>query len=205
MAEDGGSETLIEQAVLGNRRALEELLLDYHDDLARDVASRLPADLQAVIDVDDILHATYLKVFIGIAHCRARSKSAFRAWVRTIAHNQLADARKHRRHERREAVPHGTEGTGTADLANCVAASGSTPSGKLQRAESVRAVQAALASLPEAYRQAIWLRYFHGLSVQETAAVMGRSPGSIRGLCQRAREALRAILDRQSSKKKGGA
>ncbi|HID77257.1 MAG TPA: RNA polymerase subunit sigma, partial [Planctomycetaceae bacterium] len=70
---------------------------------------------------------------------------------------------------------------------------------RVRRAEAVRAVQVGWASLPEVYRRVLWLRCFPGLSVEETAAAMGRSTGSIRGLCSRAKQRLRDILGRASS------
>ena len=57
------------------------------------------------------------------------------------------------------------------------------------------AVRQALRSLTDAQREAIILRYFLDLSVEQTAAVLGASPGAVRGLTHRAVKALRDVLD----------
>jgi RNA polymerase sigma-70 factor (ECF subfamily) len=84
-------------------------------------------------------------------------------------------------------------------LSDWVAGESSTPSRKVSRKEAIRAVQVALASLPEAHRQALWLRYMQGLSLEESAKRMGRSPDAVRGLCDRAKQKLRAVLSQTSS------
>ena len=56
----------------------------------------------------------------------------------------------------------------------------------------------ALAELPEEYRRAIELRYFDGYSLEETAILMGRTTGAVRGLVDRARRQIRESLGRAS-------
>ena len=55
-------------------------------------------------------------------------------------------------------------------------------------------VHAALARLSPAQREAVLLRFFLDLSVQETAEVLTSTPGAVRGLTHRAVQALRDEL-----------
>ncbi len=52
--------------------------------------------------------------------------------------------------------------------------------------------------LPDDQREAIRLRYLSGRSLEETAAAMQRSPGAVRGLVQRAKQALRGAMVRST-------
>jgi RNA polymerase sigma-70 factor (ECF subfamily) len=62
----------------------------------------------------------------------------------------------------------------------------------------MQAIRTAMNELPEEYRRAIELRYFDGYSVEETAVLMGRTTGAVRGLVDRARKQLRESLGRAS-------
>jgi len=59
-------------------------------------------------------------------------------------------------------------------------------------------VQVGIAGLPDDQREAIWLHHLSGKSIEETAAAMDRTPASVRGLLQRARQALRDALVRST-------
>jgi RNA polymerase sigma-70 factor (ECF subfamily) len=61
-------------------------------------------------------------------------------------------------------------------------------------------VQATLADLPALQRDAFTLIRFEGLSVAEAAQVLGTTEGAVKVRAFRAYEALRAALDRSSSK-----
>ena len=55
-------------------------------------------------------------------------------------------------------------------------------------------VAAALAQLPEANREAVVLRYYEGLSLDEISARLGRTPAAIAGLLKRGLKQLRVSL-----------
>ena len=66
----------------------------------------------------------------------------------------------------------------------------------MARREAVHAVQVAVASLPEDYREVIRLRYFEGKTLSDTAAAMARSPDAVRALTDRAKKQMRDALGR---------
>ena len=68
------------------------------------------------------------------------------------------------------------------------------PGVRLARLEDVRAVQAAIAALPERQRAAIVLCHFQGLGQAEAAAVMGLGEAAYESLLARGRRRLRAVF-----------
>lgn len=70
-----------------------------------------------------------------------------------------------------------------------------TPSAALLQAETLKLVEAALENLPPRQREAFLLRYWEGLDIAETAAIMGCTEGSVKTHCSRATHALAAILE----------
>jgi len=204
MPRNSSKQFLVAEAVAGGRLALEQLLLAYHDRLARHLAKHFPEQLQGLVDIEDILHKTYVKAFRSIGTLEGRSEHVFYAWLKKIARNQLSDDLKRRRRERlsgkrRRRRATDSQGSWVLDLTERVAGDSSTPSKCAVRHEAVRAMQIAVATLPEDYRQAVWLHYLRGLSLEETAKKMGRSKGAVRGLCYRAKRELREVLGRASS------
>jgi len=61
--------------------------------------------------------------------------------------------------------------------------------------EEQQAVHAALQSLTAPQREAVILRYLLDLSVEQTAELLGKRPGSVRALTHRALARLRPVLD----------
>lgn len=79
------------------------------------------------------------------------------------------------------------------DAAN-LADDGKTPEDLILTDERKRAVHAALETLPEDQRTAVYLVYFEDMSYKETATVMKKSAKQIDNLLYRAKTALRTLL-----------
>lgn len=71
---------------------------------------------------------------------------------------------------------------------------GDATAGALQRSQTLRAIEDALAELPARQREAFMLRYWEDFDVAETARAMGCSEGSVKTHCSRAVHALAAML-----------
>jgi RNA polymerase sigma-70 factor (ECF subfamily) len=204
MAPPRAEQELVARAASGDHLALERLLLSHYAGLSRHVAAWLPASLQAVVSVEDVLQDTFVQVFRDIGRFRPRRDGSFSAWLRTVAENRLRDTIKAFRRKKRggrfrqvygSADP---QASSVGDLFEILSAESHTPSRSVARREWVQAVQVAMAGLPEDYREAIRLRYLEGKSLSQVADAMQRSPGAIRGLIGRAREKMRAALGRSS-------
>jgi len=130
---------------------------------------------------DDIAAEVFLEAVRGIKNYRYRGV-AFRAWLYRIAHNLTADFR------RRTAVRAERETCDEQALALI-------PDGDFVPAlERQRDLRAAVGQLTDDQQQVVILRFFEGLSLQETAEATGRKAGAIKSLQHRALERLRDIL-----------
>jgi RNA polymerase sigma-70 factor (ECF subfamily) len=107
------------------------------------------------------------------------------AWVYRIAANRLRD------HFRKDRASQ------TVRLNEAFVRAGRD--GLAERVATSYDLRMALSELRRAEQLALALRYVQGLSIEETAQVMGRSRQSIKGLCHRAQARLRGLLAGESS------
>lgn len=191
---------LIPRAVAGDQVALTMLLKDGRRRLCERLVGRVPAELRATIDVDDLAQQAHVIAFRRIKDFVPAGPDGFHRWLEAIALGKLRDAiKRHRAVKRGGGKAAGVMVGGNADqsvvaLLDMVAAQGLSPSRSVAWHEQVAALQSAMAALPEHYRQALTLVYIEGRPVAEAAAMMGRSERSLHGLCRRAIESLRSEL-----------
>jgi RNA polymerase sigma-70 factor (ECF subfamily) len=69
------------------------------------------------------------------------------------------------------------------------------PDAALQQKQVIARIEQALTRLPARQREAFLLRYWEGMDIAETAAVMGCTEGSVKTHCSRATHALAAALN----------
>lgn len=193
---------LVSQAADGDRAAIQRLLIRHHERLVATVEGKVPADLQGVISADDVCQEAYVSVFQQIGSLRDRSAAAFGSWLRAIVERKLVDAiralRAQKRGGGRQAAVAGVEAdvSSAVQLLEIVAIHEHTPSRSVRRRELVDIVRDALDGLKDDYRTALKLHYIEGVSVANTAERMGRSPGAVIMLCNRAlRQLAEAIGD----------
>ena len=129
-------------------------------------------------------------VFLRVIRARGRYEPSarFSTWLYRIAFN-LAVNRTERGHP---GAPRGGDGDGV--LEGWGDPAGEEPAVALERGDTVAAVRAAIAKLPEAQRMALILSKYDGLSYGEIAGVMGSSEKAIKSMVHRARETLRVRL-----------
>jgi RNA polymerase sigma-70 factor (ECF subfamily) len=203
--EIGLQRELVRQAVDGDTQALEQLLLAHCDTVAEHIRPKLAGPLQSLISVEDILQETFFRAFQQIGNFEPKSDNSFVAWLKIIAESRIMDAIKHQKRRkrggdmRRIEQPHDVFQTSVADLMAVLADDdGDSPSRIVATDEAVRAMQVAIASLPDEQRQAVLLRYFAQKSLEEAGSEMDRSPEAVRGLLRRAKTALRQRMQRTS-------
>jgi RNA polymerase sigma-70 factor, ECF subfamily len=194
---------LVAAAVAGDRVALERLLLAHYDQLARRVAARLPARLQATQAVEDILQITFSQAFCDIGRFQPRSDASFGNWLARIAENRLLDAIKQhdapkRGGDLRRVADAGRDESRILSLWDWIAVNDTSPSSVIAREEALHALNVALAALPPDQREAIRLKHLEGKSVEETAAAMGRTPDAVRGLIHRGKQQIQEAMGRAS-------
>jgi RNA polymerase sigma-70 factor (ECF subfamily) len=136
-------------------------------------------------DAEDLVQETYLKAFRA-AH-QFRPGTNLKAWLFTILHNT---ARNRLRDRAREAVTYDSEVVGRAAEVSSDPAGGDSPEARLLARTLDPELQAAIDALPEAFRQAIWLRDVEELSYAEIAQVLGIPPGTVMSRISRGRRLL---------------
>jgi len=159
----------------GDGRSFEQL----YRALAPAVAGYLR--LQGASDPDDLTNEVFLNVFTSIRTFTG-DEERFSSWVFTIAHRRLTDDRR-----RRGRRPLTADGRIVEDAA--------PPTGDAEEealrqlaTDEVRTLADALA--PD-QRDVILLRMVGGLTVDEVAAALGKSPTAVKALQRRAVGALR--------------
>jgi len=193
----------IATAVRGDRRAMERLLLEHYDRLEMRIAAQLPQSLQSLVQVEDILQETFVQAIQSMSQCQATSAESFTAWLDTIANNRVLDTIRlftslKRGGGRKRVRRNSRLDSSLADAVNLLYDSGSTPGRKAECREVITRMNSAIDNLPTDQRDAIRLRYLQGVSVNETARMVDRSPNAIRGLLHRAKRRLREIMESSS-------
>ncbi len=192
---------LLTKAIGGDIPALESLLVARHEQLLRYIERSLPANLQSKVSAEDLLQLTYLQVFKSIQSFDPRGPGAFFAWLKTIASRKLIDATRSHKHERNVGQAPAV-GSGSMscyhNLLNKVAQSGAG-AGTIAMTDELRgAFHIALTNLPKQYRVVVQLRYLEDLPLEEVAERLNITTGAARGLCHRARQAVRDEILRMS-------
>jgi RNA polymerase sigma-70 factor (ECF subfamily) len=133
-------------------------------------------------DAEDLVQDTYLKAFRSSAQFQRGTN--LKAWLFTILHNTF---RNMRRHDGRNPIDVDSE---LVEQAAGDTSRDFTPEQLLTRASLDADLQAALDALPEAFRQAVWLRDVEELSYAEIAGVLDVPIGTVMSRISRGRRAL---------------
>jgi RNA polymerase sigma-70 factor, ECF subfamily len=135
-------------------------------------------------DAEDLVQDTYLKAFRAAKQFQRGTN--LKAWLFTILHNTY---RNMRRHDGRNPVDVDSEAVDQAPQP----AHEYSPEQLLTRATLDADLQEALDALPEAFRQAVWLRDVEELSYAEIAQILDVPIGTVMSRISRGR---RALFDR---------
>lgn len=179
---------LLERVCAGDKHLFYELIQPYE----RSVYIAAYSVLQNEADAEEVAQEAFLKAFSHLTTFRRESK--FSTWLIQIAVNE---ARMKRRKDRKglyESIDQQhTDDEGDyfpRDFADWR----EIPSESLQRNELRRALQKALASLDEKYREVFVMRDIQNLSITETAQALGITEASVKTRLLRARLQMRDAL-----------
>jgi RNA polymerase sigma-70 factor, ECF subfamily len=173
------------EAAARTRAAFEAEALASIDSLYR-TALRLT---RSPADAEDLVQDTYLKAFRAADSFEPGTN--LRAWLFTILHNT---ARNRARDRARDNVTVNSETVDqAADLLTSGGDADATPEALLMRDTLTPDLQAAIDALPEAFREAVWLRDVEEFSYAEIAAMLHIPAGTVMSRISRGR---RMLFDR---------
>lgn len=136
-------------------------------------------------DAEDLVQDTLVKAFRFSDRFAAGTN--LRAWLYTILHNTW---RNRRRDAARETVDVDSDRVDEAAASLDGPTVGETPERILMRATLDADLQAALDALPEAFRQAVWLRDVEEFSYAEIAGMLDVPIGTVMSRISRGRRLL---------------
>jgi RNA polymerase sigma-70 factor (ECF subfamily) len=187
---------LLARAAAGDRWAIDAVLGRYRDYLRSIARRRLSVGVQQRIDASDLVQETFLEAHRRAGEVFGQGEPALRTTLAHILRCNLANAlRDHLYAQRRSLTKEHALGDGQA----AVPGRGSSPSMHMARRELAERFLTLLDQLPTDQAEALRMRYFEGLSVQEIALALDRSRLAAAGLLKRGLEQLRGALAGEES------
>ena len=177
-------------------RAFEAEALAYLDSLYRSALrlTRVPAD------AEDLVQETYLKAFRAAG--RFEPGTNLRAWLFTILHNTARNLARDRARDTvavdSEIVDRAADGPPAGGAS---AGAAETPETLLLRETLAPDLQAAIDALPDAFRQAVWLRDVEEFSYAEIATMLSIPVGTVMSRISRGRHALYERLQTRAGRR----
>jgi len=181
MVELGDGE-LVSRARQGDAAAFREIIRRNNRHLFRAARSVLRGDAEA----EDAVQDAYLHAFQALGGFRG--DASLSTWLTRIARNEaLGRLRRRRSTTELDAIEAAQQGQG-ASILMFPTALGGDPESVAARREVRRLLESAIDDLPDVFRPVLVARDVDGMSVEETAEILGIRP---------ARRMLRAALDQR--------
>ncbi len=174
----------IERAQSGNQVALGEIYDWYLPRVYRYVLARL-GDIS---EAEDLTEDIFLRMLAAIGDYK-RTNVPFSAWLFRIAHNHVVS--HYRRNDFRKD---------NSALDDTMVDNRHDPASIVESQFVLGEVADAVQQLPEAQRDVISLRFAVGLSIAETAQVLGKREGNIKALQHKALARLQKTLLEESKR-----
>ena len=170
---------LVELARAGDKDAFGLLYDHYASSVHRFLYYRTRSQTLA----EDLTSETFFRALRNMSNFRWQGKD-FGAWLMTIARNLATDHFK----AGRTRLEQTTEDMSTLDTTT------EGPEGAVLASLTNEALLAALTELPTEQRECLVMRFLQGLSIAETAEILGRSAGAVKQLQLRGVRNLAKIL-----------
>jgi RNA polymerase sigma-70 factor, ECF subfamily len=179
---------LVHSAKQGDMAAFEELL-KRHTNMIFRVAMHITSLRE---DAEEVVQDAFLKAFRHLQRFEERSR--FSTWLTRIAVNEALI--KLRGSRRAPTISIDEETDESAPLGDKIADWRPNPEQLYSSTQLREILQQALASLPDSYRVVFLLRDVEGLSIAETAEMLGLCVPNVKARLFRARLKLRKFLSR---------
>ncbi len=188
----------IAAARAGSDEALGESLEACRAYLLLVAGRELDHDLVAKGGASDLVQETFLEAQRDFRQFNGVTEAEFLGWLRKILLHNLANFRRtYRQTDKRKIAKEVAidSDRSSRDLRAVLQAGISSPSSHAIHNEERAAIESALRSLPETYKQVIVFRNREGYSFEKIGELMGRSANAARKLWSRAIERLQRQLE----------
>lgn len=180
---------LVQRARAGDEHAFRAIMASHNRRLYRVARSLLQDDSEA----EDVVQEAYMRAFAALGEFRGEASLA--TWLTRITVNEaLGRKRKQRPMVGLEAVEALQESS--AQIIPFPVMSESDPERSAARHEIRRMLEMSIDRLPEPFRLVLVMRDVDEFSIEETAALLGIRPETVKTRLHRARRMLRETLDR---------
>ncbi|WP_435053923.1 RNA polymerase sigma factor [Mesorhizobium australicum] len=178
-----GDKLLVHRALAREPDAFRAIMKVHNQRLYRIARGILRNDAEA----EDVVQEAYVNAFASLAAFRGQSTLA--TWLSRIVINEaLGRLRKRRRTVEMPADPE-------ARIIRFPLKSNDDPERTMAQRQILALVERATDSLPDIYRMVFVARVIEGLSMEETADLLGVRPETVKTRLHRARALLRKALD----------
>ena len=190
------SQELVAQAQEGDASALDQLCGVYTERVRRIVRFRMGPELRSHLESMDLVQEALVGAVLDLDQFRYSNEGDFLRWLCRIVENTIRDhvdkAHAAKRDIRRQ-VPLDRVERPLLDARLPVATT--TPSVVFSLREDLDRLEKAMDRLKPEYREVIVLAKIEGLSCQEIAAKLGKSPAAVAQLLSRAIVAVTNLLE----------
>ncbi|MGF6255035.1 RNA polymerase sigma factor [Ensifer sp. LBL] len=182
-------EALVERALARDPEAFRIIMTRHNQRLFRIARAVVRNDSIA----EDVVQEAYLRAFEHLETFRGDASLA--TWLHRVVLNEALG--RLRRSATRREVPLATDIAGAEIVPFPNAANADDPERSLAQRQILRLVEEAADALPEPFRLVFTARVIEAMSVEETAALLGINPKTVRSRLHRARQLLRQQIHRQ--------
>ena len=205
--EKSAVEALLKLAEQNDRAACDRLLAMHREQLKRMVSVRIDSRLSPRVDPSDVVQEALAEANACLPDYARTRPIPFYPWLRRLTWERMVAASRHHIGSKKRSVvredpgPLGLSNESAHDLAGRLAASGTSPSGRMNQQELQERIRAALLLLESNHREVLVLRYLEQLTTKETAAVLAISEGGVKSRLMRALVRLRAAMEDETVEK----
>jgi RNA polymerase sigma-70 factor (ECF subfamily) len=185
---------LVERALAREADACRLLIRTYNQRLYRLARSILRNDGEA----EDVVQEAYLRAFAHLGSFRG--DSALSTWLSRIVINEALGRLRKRRRAAASEVPESygeAHDSGARIIPFPLGSSEADPERTMAQRQILDLVERATDDLPEVYRTVFVARVIEGLSMEETADLLGIKPETVKTRLFRARRLVRERIERE--------
>lgn len=182
---DDLSVELVRRIHEGDSSAFDALYRRYHDPLLFAVRARLGTRLRAALESEDVLQSVFKDALSDIQRFEPRAPGSLAHWLHVCVHNKIRGKAAHFGAEKR---------SGAVPLEEDVIARSSGDGLTYFDQSRWGALEPALARLDETSREVVILRAIEGISNEDAARILERTPAATSKLYNRALARLGVFL-----------